>query len=144
MTENTDFKRLYFRLLRRQRDMKRESAIEEVNKLGAGMVKVLCSMADSAKSNPLMGIFLSFVMSDILYRLKIIDLETVVLLDSFIGATNAASIAGTVISDIGDLIPFAQGSGKAESLIQPTANVVVSGNDNMEDLQALLRANKRL
>ena len=155
MTESLEFyknkseeleKRIRNLYNKRYRDKKKEeidTVFGELNKLGHGAVEVLKEMTQASISNPLLGIVTSLIFSDVLYRAKVIDIQTFVAIGVSVGVLEGSAVAGSVIQDVSDFFNIFGSQNKTNDLITPTANVVVLGN-NQKDLQALLKGDKNL
>lgn len=116
----------------------------QIDKLGQGSIEVLKAMTQASISNPLLGIATTLIFSDVLYRSKIIDIQTLTAVFVATGALEGTAVAGTVISDISNFFHLFSGQAKAPDPITPTANVVVLGDAKSGDLQSLLRKDANL
>lgn len=105
--------------------------------LGSGTLDLLGKMMESALSNPLMGIVSAIVIGDILYRAKIIDIQSYTAIMVSVGVLEGTAVAGTVIQDVSDFFKVFQGQSQTIDPITPTASTVVTGG-SQRDLQALM------
>lgn len=132
------------RYYRRKQD---DKASLEKNLLGiAGLtldklIDLFREFLRASNSNPAIGGASVFIISDILYRSKIIDIETLITIDTLMGVLDGSQIAGTIISDITDITHvFQKSAGNLD--LQPSATTVVyadsTGGGNNTD--ALIKA----
>ncbi len=145
--KNADLERrirnLYNTRYRHKKDAQIDTIFGELNKLGKGTVEVLKAMTQASISNPLLGITTAFIFSDILYRAKIIDIQTFVAIGVSVGVLEGSQVAGSIIEDVSSLFGIFKSQNQAPDPITPTANVVVLGSDQ-KDLQALLKGDQNL
>lgn len=98
----------------------------------------------AGNSNPAIGASAVFIVSDILYRSKIIDIETIVIIDTLMGILDGSQIVGSVISDITDITHLFQKSSNAPMELKPSASTIVyadsnqSGDNSAQLVKALL------
>lgn len=115
----------------------------QIDKLGQGSIEVLKAMTQASISNPLLGIATTLIFSDVLYRARVIDIQTLTAVFIATGALEGSAVAGTVITDVSRFFDFFGSQGKSSDPITPTANVVVLG-EKSGDLQSLLRKDTNL
>lgn len=106
--------------------------------MGDDALKILDSMVQSSVSNPLLGITSALVIGDILYRAKVIDIQTWTMIGVSTGVLEGAAVAGGIIQDVGDFFKVFQSQSQSPDPIQPSATTVVFGNSGNKDLQALM------
>jgi hypothetical protein len=134
---------LYNTRYRHKKSEEMDKVFGEINKLGKGAVDVLKAMTQASISNPLLGITTSLIFADILYRAKIIDIQTFTGIAVSVGILEGAEVASTVIEDVSGFFSIFKSQNPAPDPITPTANVVVLGSDQ-KDLQALLKGDQNL
>lgn len=105
--------------------------------LGDDALKILDSMVQSSVSNPLLGITSALVIGDILYRAKIIDIQTWAMIGVSAGVLEGAAVANTVIEDVSSFFKIFQSQSQSTDPVMPSATTVVFG-DQKRDLQALM------
>jgi len=96
---------------------------------------VLIEFIRTANSNPIVGLATSLIITDILYRLKIIDLPTLLIINGLIGAVDIAQISSEIMDAIANdinaissiLHPFTLSSEgiKLPDLLRPSATTIV-------------------
>lgn len=106
--------------------------------LGKETLEVIRSMLQASLSNPLMGIVSAITIGDILYRAKIIDIQSFTAIMVSVGALEGTAIAGSIIQDVSDFFKVFQGQSQSTDPITPTASTVVVGSEGNKDLQALM------
>lgn len=145
--KNADLERrlrnLYNTRYRHKKTEEMDKVFGEINKLGKGAVDVLKAMTQASISNPLLGIVTSLIFGDVLYRAKVIDIQTFTGIAVSVGVLEGAAVANTVITDVADFFKIFGSQSKSNDPITPTANVVVLGQDQ-KDLQALLKGDQNL
>lgn len=145
--KNADLERrirnLYNTRYRHKKSDELDKVFGEINKLGHGAVEVLKEMTQASISNPLLGITTSLIFADILYRAKVIDIQTFTAIGVSVGVLEGASVANTVLTDVSDFFAIFKSQNPAPDPVTPTANVVVLGSDQ-KDLQALLKGDQNL
>lgn len=145
--ENEDLKRrirnLYNTRYRHKKMEETDKIFGEINKLGKGAVEVLKAMTQASISNPLLGIVTSLIFGDVLYRARVIDIQTFTGIAVSVGVLEGAAVTGEIIQDVSDFFKIFSSQSKSSDPITPTANVVVLGQDQ-KDLQALLKGDQNL
>ena len=145
--ENEDLRRrirnLYNTRYRHKKMEESDKVFAEINKLGKGAVEVLKAMTQASISNPLLGIVTSLIFGDVLYRARVIDIQTFTGIAVSVGVLEGAAVTGEVIQDVSDFFKIFSSQSKSSDPITPTANVVVLGQDQ-KDLQALLKGDQNL
>jgi len=96
---------------------------------------VLIEFIRTANSNPLVGLATSLIITDILYRLKVIDLPTFIFINGLVGAIDVAQISAELMDAISNdinaiasiLHPFTISSEgvKLPDLLRPSASTIV-------------------
>lgn len=115
--------------------------VEEMGKIlnkalgtGGDVVKELLR---AAMVNPLIGLVVALIISDMLEKSKVILPETGILIKTLIVATAGVDLAGDIIARILRVLPFAPVAAKNNELFTPSASTIVFSDSN-EDLSALL------
>jgi hypothetical protein len=106
--------------------------------IGKETLEVLKTMLQAALSNPLLGIVSAITISDILYRAKIIDIQSFTAIMVSTGVLEGAAVAGSIINDVSDFFHIFQSQQQSTDPITPTASTVVIGPESQKDLQALM------
>ena len=112
--------------------------LEVFGVLGEDGLKVLDSMIQASVSNPLLGITSALVIGDLLYRFKLIDIQTWTMIGVSTGVLEGAAVANTVIEDVAGFFKVFQSQNQGSDPIAPSATTVVFGNKDNHDLQALM------
>ena len=99
---------------------------------------ILDSMIQASVSNPLLGITSALVLGDILYRAKVIDIQTWTMIGVSAGVLEGAAVANTVIEDVSSFFKVFQSQSQSPDPVMPSATTVVFGNKDNHDLQALM------
>ena len=122
--------------LKADRKLTKQLAEQEFAQNLIGDVKdIVKEVIRASNSNPLIGILTSIVAIDVLYRAKIISLTAVQAMYVALGVVEG----GSVIAEIGDLIPSL--GGKAPPETTPSATTLVyadSGETGDSKIDALL------
>jgi hypothetical protein len=106
--------------------------------LGRETLEVIRSMLQASLSNPLMGIVSAITIGDILYRSKIIDIQSYTAIMVSVGVLEGTAVAGSVINDVSDFFKIFQSQNQTNDPIVPTATTVVVGSEGNKDLQSLM------
>jgi len=106
--------------------------------IGKETLEVLKTMLQAALSNPLLGIVSAITISDILYRAKIIDIQSFTAIMVSTGVLEGAAVAGSIINDVSDFFHIFQSQQQSTDPITPTASTVVISPESQKDLQALM------
>jgi hypothetical protein len=106
--------------------------------LGKETLEVIRSMLQASLSNPLMGIVSAITIGDILYRAKIIDIQSYTAIMVSVGVLEGTAVVGAVINDVSDFFKIFQSQAQTNDPIVPTATTVVVGSESNKDLQALM------
>ncbi|MEM3193273.1 MAG: hypothetical protein QW292_14540 [Candidatus Parvarchaeota archaeon] len=120
---------------RERRYEKRKTEEQLISLAGISIEKLLDLTKEflrAANSNPIIGMVTSLIVTDILYRTKIIDLPTAVAVNVMVGTIEGGSIAGQVIQDITDIMNFF-GNRPSNIEFKPSATTIVyadSSNDS--------------
>lgn len=108
-----------------------------------GEVKeIVIEVIRAANSNPVIGILVSIIAVDMLYRLRLIGAQTVVALYVFLGvieggtvAANLIDAAGNFVGDLGSLIPSfgskTTNQASQADLVTPSATTLVYGQQTL-------------
>lgn len=140
-TEQKTKRREYMRAYRAMQHSKNDAFMETLLQLLEQGKDVIVELVRAANSNPLLGIFISIVATDILARSKIIDPSTAAGLYVAIGAIEGASVAGTIISDFTDVFKLFSKS-PTQDLVRPSATTIVYPRAGQnEDLQTRVGSN---
>jgi len=127
--------------LKRNREKKKlENSLFDISKEGLGkFLDLFKEFIRSANSNPVVGAVSSLIITDILYRLKIIDLGTAIAVNILVGTVEGGNLAGEIIQDITDLTQL---FGKRPSNLEfsPSARTIVYAESSSPDsmIKALL------
>jgi len=127
--------------LKRNREKKKlENSLFDISKEGLGkFLDLFKEFIRSANSNPVVGAVSSLIITDILYRLKIIDLGTAIGVNILVGTVEGGNLAGEIIQDITDLTQL---FGKRPSNLEfsPSARTIVYAESSSPDsmIKALL------
>jgi hypothetical protein len=100
-------------------------------------------MIDGALSNPLLGVASAMIIGDILYRLKIIDLGTFLMISVGAGVVEASQVAGeasNIISDFTNITHVFGSQAKATDPTRPSATTIVLNTSGQShgDLDSLM------
>jgi hypothetical protein len=106
--------------------------------LGKETLEVIRSMLQASLSNPLMGIVSAITIGDILYRSKIIDIQSYTAIMVSVGVLEGTAVASSVINDVSDFFKIFQSQQQSNDPITPTASTVVVGSESQKDLQSLM------
>jgi len=106
--------------------------------LGKETLEVIRSMLQASLSNPLMGIVSAITIGDILYRAKIIDIQSFTAIMVSVGVLEGSAVAGSIIEDVSGFFKVFQSQSQSSDPITPTASTVVVGSESQKDLQALM------
>ena len=106
--------------------------------IGKETLEVIRSMLQASLSNPLMGIVSAITIGDILYRAKIIDIQSYTAIMVSVGVLEGTAVAGSIINDVTDFFHIFQSQNQSSDPITPTASTVVVGSESNKDLQALM------
>jgi len=127
--------------LKRTREKKKlENSLVDISKIGLEkFLDLFKEFIRSANSNPIVGAVSSIIITDILYRLKIIDLNTAIGVDILVGIVEGGNLAGEIIQDITDLTQL---FGKRPNNLEftPSAHTIVYAENSSSDsmIKALL------
>ena len=104
------------------------------------MGKIGIELVRASNSNPLIGLMTVFITTDILYRLKVIDLATAAAIFTAAGALEGSQIANTVLTDISDFFHVFGAQNKSPDPITPSAKTIVYGSsdNNTQDMVSAL------
>jgi hypothetical protein len=106
--------------------------------IGKETLDVIKTMLQAAISNPLLGIVSAITISDILYRAKIIDIQSFTAIMVSTGVLEGAAVAGSIVNDVSDFFHIFQSQQQTTDPITPTASTVVITPESQKDLQALM------
>lgn len=127
----------YMRARRKQISNNRQELLTVLGALGEKTLDILDKMVQASVSNPLLGITSALVIGDILYRAKVIDLQTWTMIGVSTGVLEGAAVANTVLEDVAGFWKLFQSQSQSSDPITPSATTVVFGNKN-GDLDALM------
>jgi hypothetical protein len=122
---------------RYRQNKSKEKIIDVFGIFGEKALGIFDSMIQASVSNPLLGITSALVLGDILYRAKVIDIQTWTMIGVSTGVLEGAAVAGSLIQDVSDFFKIFQSQSQSPDPIQPSATTVVFG-DKKNDLQALM------
>ena len=122
---------------RYRQNKSKEKIIDVFGIFGEKALGIFDSMIQASVSNPLLGITSALVLGDILYRAKVIDIQTWTMIGVSCGVLEGAAVAGGIIQDVSDFFKVFQSQSQSPDPIQPSATTVVFG-DKKSDLQALM------
>jgi hypothetical protein len=126
------------RLARKQlKQNNKDQLIGLVGVIGKETLEVIKAMLQASLSNPLMGIVSGITIGDILYRAKIIDIQSYTAIMVSVGVLEGTAVAGTIINDVSDFFHIFQSQNQSSDPITPTASTVVV-SESQKDLQALM------
>ncbi|MEM3795205.1 MAG: hypothetical protein QW429_04960 [Thermoprotei archaeon] len=111
--------------------------IESLLAVSHDLRDIAVELVRAANSNPLIGILVSVITVDILARTRIIDPATAAGLYTAIGVIEGASVGSAIINDFTDV--FHLFSNTPTTPLTPSANVIVYGDSQGKDIQALLQ-----
>ncbi|MEM3860433.1 MAG: hypothetical protein QW478_13730 [Candidatus Micrarchaeaceae archaeon] len=120
----------------RKRQKDREEQL--LNLAGISIEKLLDLAKEflrTANSNPIVGMVASLLVTDILYRSKIIDLGTALGVNVLVGVVEGSSIVGQVINDLSEITDFF-GNRPSNIEYKPSATTVVYA-ENSSDSQIM-------
>ena len=121
----------------RHNKVDKDKIIDVFGVFGEKALGIFDSMIQASVSNPLLGITSALVLGDILYRAKVIDIQTWTMIGVSCGVLEGAAVAEGVIQDISDFFKVFQSQSQSPDPIQPSATTVVFG-DKKSDLQGLM------
>ena len=121
----------------RHNKVDKDKIIDVFGIFGEKALGIFDSMIQASVSNPLLGITSALVLGDILYRAKVIDIQTWTMIGVSCGVLEGAAVAGGIIQDVSDFFKVFQSQSQSPDPIQPSATTVVFG-DKKDDLQALM------
>jgi len=103
------------------------------------LLDLLKEFLRTANSNPAVGVASALIVTDVLYRTHIIDLQTALAVDVMVGALDGGQIAGTIVEDITSVTHFFSKSPSNLDL-KPSANTVVYAENSSDSglIKALL------
>ncbi|MEM3846255.1 MAG: hypothetical protein QXU98_11230 [Candidatus Parvarchaeota archaeon] len=125
--ENSEKERKYSEKDREYRKRKKEQENQLLTIAGISIEKLLDLAKEflrASNSNPIIGMASTLLITDILYRAKIIDLTTAVGINILVGTVQGSSIAGQILSDITDLFQFF-GNRPSNIEFKPSAQTIV-------------------
>lgn len=122
---------------RYRQNKSKDKIIDVFGIFGEKALGIFDSMIQASVSNPLLGITSALVLGDILYRAKVIDIQTWTMIGVSCGVLEGAAVAGGIIQDVSDFFKVFQSQSQSPDPIQPSATTVVFG-DKKSDLQALM------
>ena len=122
---------------RYRQNKSKDKIIDVFGIFGEKALGIFDSMIQASVSNPLLGITSALVLGDILYRAKVIDIQTWTMIGVSCGVLEGAAVAGGIIQDVSDFFKVFQSQSQSPDPIQPSATTVVFG-DKKDDLQALM------
>ncbi|MEM3859749.1 MAG: hypothetical protein QW478_10160 [Candidatus Micrarchaeaceae archaeon] len=120
ITENAEY-------LKESRKRKKEQENQLLTIAGISIEKLLDLAKEflrASNSNPIIGMASTLLITDILYRAKIIDLTTAVGINILVGTVEGSSIAGQILGDITDLFQFF-GNRPSNIEFKPSAQTIV-------------------
>jgi len=115
---------------RRKKDL--EGNLLDISKIGIEkLLELFKEFLRTANSNPVIGAVSGLIVTDILYRMKIIDLGTALGINVLIGTVEGSSVAGTVIQDLTEITQF---FGKRPQNIEftPSAHTIVYAENSTD------------
>lgn len=92
---------------------------------------IIKELVKGAVSNPLLGMVASLIVSDVLLRAKVIDLQTALGINIVVGTVEGSQIATTAIADITDITALF-GNRPTDAPFQPSATTVVFAEGSNE------------
>lgn len=122
---------------RYRQNKSKDKIIDVFGIFGEKALGIFDSMIQASVSNPLLGITSALILGDILYRAKVIDIQTWTMIGVSTGVLEGAAVAGEIIQDVSDFFKIFQSQSQSPDPIQPSATTVVFG-DKKSDLQALM------
>ena len=122
---------------RYRQNKSKDKIIDVFGIFGEKALGIFDSMIQASVSNPLLGITSALILGDILYRAKVIDIQTWTMIGVSTGVLEGAAVAGEIIQDVSDFFKIFQSQSQSPDPIQPSATTVVFG-DKKNDLQALM------
>ncbi|MEM3193223.1 MAG: hypothetical protein QW292_14285 [Candidatus Parvarchaeota archaeon] len=127
---------------RQYRHEKRKTQDQLLSIAGISIEKILDLAKEflrTANSNPIVGMASTLIVTDILYRTRIIDLTTAIGINVMVGTIEGGSIAGQVIQDITDIMNFF-GNRPSNIEFKPSASTIVYAENSTDSslLKALL------
>ena len=132
-------KKLYNKRYRERNKNFDKQLLDIIEKFGSSLGKIGIELVRASNSNPLIGLMTVFISTDILYRLKIIDVITATAIFTAAGALEGAEIAEGVITDIGDFFKVFGAQNKTPDPITPSASTIVYGGSD-SDTQDMVSA----
>jgi len=150
--ENEELRQELTRLRKAHNELKRyrkktdlEGNIIDISKIGIEkLLDLFKEFLRTANSNPVVGAVSGLIVTDVLYRMKIIDLGTALGINVLIGTVEGSQIAGTIIQDLTEITQFF-GKRPANLEFTPSAHTVVyAENSSNEQLIRSLMAREGL
>jgi len=88
----------------------------------------------TANSNPAVGIASALIITDILYRAKIIDLPTTIAVDTMVGVLDAGQVTGAIINDIESIFHVFNSNAGSNVELKPSASTIVYADSSSDSL----------
>ena len=123
-------KKLYNKRYRERNKNFDKQLLDVLEKFGSSLGKIGIELVRASNSNPLIGLMTVFITTDILYRLKVIDLATAAAIFTAAGALEGSEIANTVLTDISDFFHVFGAQNKTPDPITPSAKTIVYGSSD--------------
>jgi len=92
----------------------------------------------AAMNNPMLGLVVSLMLSDMLVKSGVMQKETGWLIKGIIVSAAGVDIAGDIIGLVTRVLPFAPPVTKNNELFTPRAETIVFADGGAEDIKALL------
>lgn len=96
----------------------------------------------TANSNPTIGVVSGMIVSNVLFRSKIIDKGAYVGIVSLLGAVEAVSLADTTIQAITNITKFSGGNNTISDIKPSASTVVYAENSNTDQIAKALLSGK--
>ncbi|MEM3872733.1 MAG: hypothetical protein QXE05_09260 [Nitrososphaeria archaeon] len=132
-------KNLYYIKQRREK-RSLENQLIDISKIGVEKLLDLGKeLIRTANSNPVVGYVIGFIVTDILYRSKIIDAGTAKNINISLGVMMGANIGGTILRDITEVTDVFGKGGVTNKEFTPSAHTIVyaEGSTDSQLIRAL-------
>lgn len=116
------------------------AVLEEFVSKGGDIIKELLR---AAMVNPLLGVFVVLVLTDVLEKRQIIFSETAIMIKTLIVSAAGVELGAEIINVIRAILPFAPAVSPQPEIFKPSAQVIVFGEGmDSNKLSALLASVK--
>jgi len=113
------------------------AVVQELVDKGGSIVQELLR---AAMVNPLLGVLVSLVLTDMLEKGKVIYPETALMFKGLVLSTSAADVGSNLLEAIGNIfsLPFSPVANSQPDMFKPSATPIVFGDSSPKALETLL------